>query len=81
MPLDGPEDGVRRWRRQQLPRTMTQAQAQSLLEANGWIREKGGKHVVKMTKEGHRPITLPMHRGETYGLNLTHEILKQAGLR
>jgi len=28
------------------------------LEAEGWTRERGGKHVVKMTKEGQRPITL-----------------------
>jgi len=32
------------------------------LEAEGWTRERGGKHVVKMTKEGQRPITLPASR-------------------
>jgi predicted RNase H-like HicB family nuclease len=34
-----------------------------LLEANGWTETAGGKHVVKMTKPGHRPITLP-HDGD-----------------
>jgi predicted RNase H-like HicB family nuclease len=34
-----------------------------LLEANGWIETAGGKHVVKMTKPGHRPITLPHDKG------------------
>jgi len=41
---------------------------------------RGGKHVVKMEKEGQRPITLPHHHGKTYGKGLTAAILKQAGL-
>lgn len=41
---------------------------------------QGGKHVVKMEKEGLRPITLPHHRGATYGKALTAAILRQAGL-
>ena len=41
---------------------------------------RGGKHVMKMEKAGERPITLPHHRGETYGKGLTAAILKQAGL-
>lgn len=41
---------------------------------------RGGKHVVKMEKEGLRPITLPYHRGKTYGKGLTAAIVKQAGL-
>ena len=64
-----------------LPRTMTQAQAVTLLEGNGWTRTIGGKHSVKMVKAGHRPITLPTCHGEAYGLGLTAAILKQAGLR
>jgi predicted RNA binding protein YcfA (HicA-like mRNA interferase family) len=36
------------------------------LETEGWNQERGGKHVVKMTKPGARPITLPHHRGQTY---------------
>ena len=42
--------------------------------------ERGGKHVVKMEKEGSRPITLPHHRGKSYGKGLTAAILRQAGL-
>jgi predicted RNA binding protein YcfA (HicA-like mRNA interferase family) len=37
-------------------------------------------HVVKMEKDGERPITLPMHRGQEYSKNLTRAILKQAGI-
>ncbi|MCL2542740.1 MAG: type II toxin-antitoxin system HicA family toxin [Nocardioidaceae bacterium] len=63
-----------------LPKRLSQAKAQRLLEANGWTREAGGKHVVKMVKPGERPITLPIHHGQDYGVDLTRRILKQAGL-
>jgi predicted RNA binding protein YcfA (HicA-like mRNA interferase family) len=51
----------------------------ALLE-EGWAMERGGKHVVKMTKPGHRPITLPHHKGATYGQALHAAIKRQAGL-
>lgn len=72
-----------RWfkRRRQLPKVMTQQQAKSLLEANGWNCTAGGKHGVKMEKKGCRPVTLPSHNGECYGVSLTSAILKQAGLK
>ncbi len=60
---------------------MNQKTAIRLLEANGWARERGGKHVVKMTKPGHRPITLPRHQGRDYGKGLAAAILRQAGLK
>jgi ribosomal protein L13E len=44
-------------------------------------RTTGGKHQVKMVKRGHRPITLPRHKGRDYSRGLTAAILKQAGLR
>jgi predicted RNA binding protein YcfA (HicA-like mRNA interferase family) len=47
---------------------------------NGWQAVRGGKHVVKMTKPGERPITLPMHKGRDHGKGLERAILKQAGL-
>ncbi len=50
--------------RQRLPKRLDQKSALKLMEKNGWTNSKGGKHVVKMTKPGHRPVTLPMHRGE-----------------
>jgi predicted RNA binding protein YcfA (HicA-like mRNA interferase family) len=52
-----------------------------LLEANGWTQTMGGKHVVKMTKPGHRPITLPHDKGGGgYPPGLTAAILRQAEL-
>lgn len=50
------------------------------LEGHGWTNSKGGKHVVKMTKPGRRPITLPHHRGATYSKGLDAAVRKQAGL-
>lgn len=64
-----------------LPKTLNQKQAIKLLQAHGWARSKGGKHVVKMTKPGRRPITLPQHKGRDYSAGLTASILRQAGLR
>jgi len=37
--------------------------------------------VVKMERDGHRPITLPAHHGDDYGPGLTSAIMKQAGLK
>jgi predicted RNA binding protein YcfA (HicA-like mRNA interferase family) len=59
---------------------LSQRTAIRLLEHQGWVRTRGGVHVVKMQKDGQRPITLPRHRGGEYGRGLTHAILKQAGL-
>ena len=64
-----------------IPKTLDQRTAQKLLERHGWTPTTGGKHAVKMRKPGHRPITLPKHRGAQCGRGLTHEILRQAGLR
>ncbi len=61
-------------------RPLNQRSAIKLLRRHGWTRTAGGKHAVKMTKPGHRPITLPRHRGQDYGPGLTRAILKQAGL-
>ncbi len=59
---------------------MNQKQWIAALEANGRTMERGGKHSVKMTKPGHRPITLPRHRGATYGRDLHAQVKRQAGL-
>lgn len=72
---------MRRWFKRGLPKTMTQREAESLLTENGWKRTQGGKHVVKMEKEGHRPITLPKCSGGAYSVDLTRRILREAGLR
>ena len=39
-----------------------------------------GKHAVKMTKVGERPVPLPHHHGRDYGRGLTQSILKQSGI-
>lgn len=52
-----------------------------LLRRNGWTQERGGKHVVKMTKPGERPITLPAHKSGAYSKGLDSAIKRQAGLR
>ena len=62
------------------PKLLDQKSARRLLEQHGWRATRGGKHVVKMEKEGKRPITLPHHGGKTYGKGLTAAILQQAGL-
>jgi predicted RNA binding protein YcfA (HicA-like mRNA interferase family) len=59
---------------------LSQKKARALLEERGWICERGGKHVIKMTKAGERPITLPHHKGQDYGKGLSAAIRKQAGL-
>jgi predicted RNA binding protein YcfA (HicA-like mRNA interferase family) len=60
---------------------LSQKAARKLLEHNGWTMTRGGKHVVKMTKPGERPITLPHHKGRDYPPGLTAAILRQAGLK
>ena len=46
--------------------TLNQKKAIKLLKENGWTQARGGKHQVKMTKPGSRPITLPQHKGRDY---------------
>jgi predicted RNA binding protein YcfA (HicA-like mRNA interferase family) len=67
--------------RADLPRVISQRTGKKLLEDNGWTETLSGKHVVKMEKPGHRPITLPMHKGRDYSRDLTDQILRQAGLK
>jgi predicted RNA binding protein YcfA (HicA-like mRNA interferase family) len=62
-----------------IPKTLDQKSARKLLTADGWRPTLGGKHVVKMTKPGRRPITLPYNHGEDYPPGLRAAILKQAG--
>jgi predicted RNase H-like HicB family nuclease/predicted RNA binding protein YcfA (HicA-like mRNA interferase family) len=59
--------------------TLNQKKAIKLLEENGWTQARGGKHQVKMTKCGCRPITLPQHKRRDYQPGLTSAILKQRG--
>jgi predicted RNA binding protein YcfA (HicA-like mRNA interferase family) len=59
---------------------LNQKSAIKLLQGNGWRREVGGKHSVKMCKDKCRPITLPKHKGRDYSPGLAASILKAAGL-
>ncbi|MGH9107968.1 MAG: type II toxin-antitoxin system HicA family toxin [Acidimicrobiales bacterium] len=61
------------------PKLLSQATAITWLESLGWTKERGGSHVVKMTKPGCRPITLPAHKGADYGKGLKATIVRQAG--
>lgn len=61
--------------------TLNQKKAIKMLSENGWRMSRGGKHQVKMTRAGCRPITLPQHKGRDYPTGLARAILKQAGLR
>lgn len=64
-----------------LPKRLSQRTAIQLLINNGWRQTLGGKHTVKMEKDGFRPITLPQHKNQDYGPGLTSAILSQAGLK
>jgi predicted RNA binding protein YcfA (HicA-like mRNA interferase family) len=61
--------------------TLNQKKAIKLLKEKGWTQARGGKHQVKMSKPGCRPITLPQHKGRDYPTGLAQAILKQAELR
>jgi hypothetical protein len=61
-----------------IPKVFSQAVARDWLISLGWVQEAGGKHVVKMSKAGCRPITLPMHKGHDYGKDLRAQIIRQS---
>lgn len=62
-------------------RVLNQKSAIKLLRQHDLKQTSGGKHAVKMVKEGHRPITLPRNRGRDYSPGLTAAILKEAGIK
>lgn len=61
-------------------RRYTQKQMKKRMETEGWVNTGGGKHVIKMSKPGHRPVTIPFCGGETLDIGLSQAILKQAGI-
>lgn len=73
---------VKWWKRgsSAIPQTLNQSDMIHVLAENGWTQDTGGKHQVKMTKPGHRPITLPEHKRRDYPPGLSEAILKQAGI-
>jgi predicted RNA binding protein YcfA (HicA-like mRNA interferase family) len=50
------------------------------LQAEGWTRERGGSHQVKMTKSGQRPITLPENKRRPYSKGFEAALRREAGL-
>jgi hypothetical protein len=54
------------------------AKQRDRLSAPGWVRERGGKHQVKMVKPGKRPCR--SIKGKTYSKGLDAAIRRQAGL-
>jgi len=41
---------------------------------------RGNKHQVKMTKPGHRPITLPEHKRRAYSRGFEAQLRREADL-
>lgn len=56
----------------------TQKELVKKLARDGRQETAGGKHQVKMIKEGRRPVTIPHFKGETLPVGLTRAILRQA---
>jgi DNA topoisomerase IA len=50
------------------------------LQDAGWILDRGGKHQVKMTKLGQRPITLPENKRRAYSKGFEAQLRREAGL-
>ncbi len=57
---------------------LSQTSARDYLLKLGWMADVGGKHQVKMTKKGCRPITLPQNKGRDYPPGLRSAILREA---
>jgi predicted RNA binding protein YcfA (HicA-like mRNA interferase family) len=51
------------------------------LQREGWLLERGGKHQVKMTKAGRRPITLPENKRRVYPKGFEAQLRREAGLQ
>ncbi len=61
-----------------LPRTQTQWI--KVLGRNGWRQQAGGKHQVKMTKPGRRPVTLPDNHRRAYSRGFEAQLRRETGL-
>jgi hypothetical protein len=59
---------------------LNQRPARRLPRGHGRTEERGGKHVVTMTRPGRRPITVPHHGGGDHPGDLAAAIVRQAGL-
>lgn len=61
---------------------VTQKEWIKRLQQEGWTLERGGKRQVKMTKPGHRPITLPENKRRAYSKGFRGaQLRREAGLQ
>jgi predicted RNA binding protein YcfA (HicA-like mRNA interferase family) len=51
------------------------------LQREGWVLERGGKHQVKMTKLGQRPVTLPENKRCAYSKGFESQLRRETGLQ
>ncbi len=49
-----------------------------MLKYDGWRQEAGGKHQVKMTKTGRRPITLPDNHRRAYSKGFEAQLRRES---
>lgn len=59
---------------------MTQKEWIKRLQAVGWTLERGGKHQAKMTKTGHRPVTLPENKRRAYSKSFEAQLRRETGI-
>jgi hypothetical protein len=50
------------------------------LQKEGWTLDHGGKHQVKMTKAGQRPITLPENKRRVYSKGFEAQLRREISL-
>jgi len=58
----------------------TQVQWIKLMRSNGWRQEAGGKHQVKMTMSGRRPVTLPDNHRRAYSKGFEAQLRRETRL-
>ena len=58
----------------------TQVQWIKLMRSNGWRQEAGGKHQVKMTMSGRRPVTLPDNHRRAYSKGFEAQLRREIRL-
>ncbi|HEY5342500.1 MAG TPA: hypothetical protein VIJ66_02455 [Solirubrobacteraceae bacterium] len=51
------------------------------LQRAGWELERGGKHQVKMTKAGQRPVTLPENKRRVYSKGFEAQLRRETALK
>ena len=55
----------------------TQVQWSKFMRSKGWRQEAGGKHQVKMTMSGRRPVTLPDNHRRAYSKGFEAQLRRE----